>query len=312
MKQINIITILAIIIFAVSATSAFAQDETENWVTFSKSPDLSNEASNHSINKFGCSDSIYAKANFRPMVDTENGFTVTILVDEEVVVQEKMNGGSAASVTETIHVELVPDDKSFVRFPTATIIYAETILTKLSSGKHTIQIAINPGTDYDTLAVGEFEFDNRSGCDTRFARAKRKLNGDIADLQRKQTDGRKQPVEQVEERQTQTQSRRETQQQEQQNTVPSQREEPRPEPAKPVENPEVEIYNSCGDTRYLQIEFPSGSTENLNFHGTREYPRYPLGTKIYVVTDGNKELIDTVVANPSNTSYGRQVITLCK
>lgn len=213
-RQSTIIAIFALLIFAFSVSNANAQfgdfikkaknkiNKTEeqinqiktvaggnqsnaandNWVTFSKIQATSNERSNKTLKQFGCGDSIYATANFSEAIDASEGFTVSILVDDKPVVQERMNGGAANNVTKTINVELVPDDTAQVRFPTATIIYAETLLTKLSAGNHLIQLAVSMGGDADIIARGKFQFNNASGCKQRFERAKRKLNKDIAEL----------------------------------------------------------------------------------------------------------------------------------
>lgn len=273
-------------------SSQTTSDNPKSWVTFSKTHTRNNEAHIMSVNTLGCGDSIFATVNYREPVDNSGGYTVSMLIDGEVVLKERMSGGSATSVNETIHIEVIPAPDAVEGYPQVTLSKAKNILERLPQGDHTLQISVSLNDDPKNVAVGKIQYTGGAGCDAKQPR-KPKSQKDTTRINN--------------DNQAQT-----TVNTEQQTTVSVQREEPKPEPVKPAENPEVEIYNSCGDTRYVQIEYPSGSSDSINFHGTSEFHRYPLGTKIYVVTDGSKQLIDTVVANPSDTSYGRQKISLCK
>lgn len=267
------------------------QNNPDSWITISKTHTRVNEAHVMSMNTLGCGDSVFATVNYLEPVDNSGGFTISMLVDGALVAKQQMSGGSATSVNQTIHVELIAAEDADDDYPKVTFAKAGAILKKLQPADHAIQLTVALNDDPQNVAVGEFQYTGGLNCDAKQPRKPNTQKGTT-----KINNGNQQTTVNTEE----------------QTTAVSQREEPQPEPVKPAEDPEVEIYNSCGDTRYVQIERPSGSGDNLNFHGTREFHRYPLGTKIYVVIDGNKELIDTVVANPSNTSYGRQVISLCK
>lgn len=299
--QKSIIAIIALFIFALAATSAaFAQSDNDNWVTFSKIQAGSNERSNATIKSFGCGDSIYATANFSEAVDVSDGFTVSIFVDGDVVRQEKMNGGATTSVTETIHVELVPDDNAVVRYPTATILYAQTLLKDLSAGNHKIEIAVNPGTEYDTLATGEFQFNNASGCKQRFERAKRKLNKDIAELERRQKEMSEQKTEEVEEDNDSTQQQQEEQQR------PTQTE------SKKTTMVEIQLQGSCGTSRLVTIVNNPASSypqkDTLWVGNGSDSRRVPVGAEIYLKAE---EGSDTVLIYKVG-SASRQTVKVCQ
>lgn len=265
----------------------------DNWVTFSKIQAGSTERSNATIKSFGCGDSIYATANFAEAVDVSDGFTVSILVDGDVVRQEKMNGGAATEVTETIHIELVPDDNAQVRYPTATILYAETLLKKLSAGKHAIQLAVSIGGDDDIIAVGEFQFNNGAGCPARFERAKRKLNRDIAKLKETQREQNRQTVEETEETETESET-----------TQTEQR------PTQTARNVEVELINTCSETRDFYLKTPDGNLIVVTRpagYSQGELRTVPVGTEVYLkaVEGMDKTLLGTI------GTISRQTIKSC-
>ncbi len=315
MKLQKLFTFAIMMFAALTAmtNTASAQSRDKNWMVFTGYQTVAIERRPVAA-KFTCADSIYATANFAAPVDLSDGFYVTMAENGKVIVQEKMTVDNAGE-RRSIPVQIVPDDDAEVGFPEATLDYSRTLLTELKAGVHTVAVAVSVGEgDDEIISAGTFTLDNRRGCAERFERVDNLINGSPT----VETETTETEVEQTEDDTdtpvvpTRPQTQQPTRPQTQTQTTPERREEPRPEPVKPAEDPEVEIYNSCGDTRYIQIERPNGSNDNLNFHGSREFHRYPLGTKIYVIVDGNKELIDTVVANPSNTSYGKQQIKLCQ
>ena len=317
--------IFAIMIFAAIAAqtsdAAAQKNASRNWMVFTGYQAVALERSPVAP-RYSCESSgIYATANFAAPVDLADGFYVTIAADGELLIQQQMTVDNAPDAIRSIPVDLVPDDDADLGFPDASFGFSRKLLTALKPGVHKITVAVSIGESDEQISAGTFTFDNRRGCEERFARVDRLINGAVTgDAEVEQTEAEPaddegdtpavparpqitRPEQQIDQtqRQTDVQPERREQQQQQQS-----------EPAKPVEDPEVEINNNCGESRYIKIETPTKGSWNQNFHGSTEMPRLPLGTKIYVVIDGGEQLIDTVVANPSDTSYGRQRIKLCR
>ena len=106
-------------------------NDPDSWITFTKAHTRVSEAHTWSMNTVGCGDPIFATVNYREPVDNSGGYTVSMLVDGEVVLKERMSGGSATSVNETIHIEVIPADDAVEGYPKVTLSKAKNILNKL-------------------------------------------------------------------------------------------------------------------------------------------------------------------------------------
>lgn len=269
--------ILAFLMCAVGLTNIAAQDEETNGnvVTFSKIKAKDDyDHAETSTDQFRCGDSIYAQADFEEPVSAADGYTVSILFDEELVVQEKMNGAGKGTKM-SIGVDLLPNDASRVDYPTATIIYADALLRKLDAGTHHVQVAVSVGADHDTIAVGEFQFDTRRGCEAQFARVKRRLDADIARMQK-----------------------------------PQQQQQPSKPTAQPAQNGRVKFVNKCDETRsfsfWYEGQFHYGRIVSANSEETTDLR---VGTKIFMNTAGGEKHVYTVQPGAGEDGWGQQVAT---
>ena len=139
-------------------------NDPDSWITFSKTHTRNNEAHIMSMNTLGCGDSVFATVNYREPVDNSGGFTVSMLVDGAVVAKESMSGGSATSVNQTIHIELIPAENANDDYPKVTFTKAGTILNRLQPGNHAIQLVVSLNDNPKNIAVGEFEYTGGAGC----------------------------------------------------------------------------------------------------------------------------------------------------
>lgn len=168
-------------------SSQTTSNNPKSWVTFSKTHTRGNEAHIFSVNTLGCGDSIFATVNYREPVDNSGGYTVSMLVDGEVVLKERMSGGSATSVNETIHIEVIPAEDAVEGYPKVTLSKAKSILEKLPQGDHTLQISVSLNDDPKNIAVGEIQYTGGAGCDAKQPR-KPKTQKDTTRIEQQPTE----------------------------------------------------------------------------------------------------------------------------
>lgn len=182
MKLSKLFTIAMILFaaFAANVQTASAQKADRSWVVFTGYQTVQLERSPVAA-KYTCQSSIYATANFAAPVDLSGGFYVTIATGGKVIIQEKMTVDGNPGARRSIPVDIIPDDDAELGFPDASLEYSHALLTELKPGVHNITVAVSVGEGADEqIAAGSFSFDNRRGCEERFARVDRLINGTVS------------------------------------------------------------------------------------------------------------------------------------
>ena len=290
--------IFALMFFAAAMPQmATAQKTNRNWLVFTGYQTTA-VGRDPIAPKYSCESSgIYATANFAAPVDLADGFYVTLAEGNEIIIQQKMTVDDPPEAIRSIPVDLVPDDDADLGFPDASLAYSRKLLTELDPGVHRIKVAVSVGEGDEEIAFGTFTFDNRSGCEERFARVNRLINGTVTGDAEAEN-----PKEESADNDTDRPS------------VPTR---PQPNQSQPQVSNYVTFVNECSEDRYVSCQYPDGTFSTFPVQKNFPYSRdYPVGTKFWNKNNMGGEPFFVLPASrytgEMDKARAQQSITICQ